>query len=192
MLKKISDKIWQVDEGSCCYFLATVEPIIIDTGIATKRKEVEQELRKVVSPERVKKVILTHFHYDHVGNVELFPNAGFYASAEEIKDFKRAPHKAVANLDEAERFSRIIGRVHALTNQFTVAGLEVISTPGHTKGSVCLWYAQQKALFSGDTLFRKGMIGRTDLPTSVPEEMPKTLEKLKRYPYEILCPGHEY
>jgi len=49
---------------------------------------------------------------------------------------------------------------------------------------------KEKILFSGDTIFHRGTIGRTDLPTSLPKEMDKSLKKLAKYKYDILCPGH--
>ena len=70
--------------------------------------------------------------------------------------------------------------------------LTIISTPGHTRGSISIWYEEEKILFSGDTIFANGSYGRTDLPTSVPEELEKSISKLKEYKYEILCPGHDY
>ena len=54
-----------------------------------------------------------------------------------------------------------------------------------------LCYKKEKILFSGDCLFENG-IGRYDLPNSVPEEMEKSLDKLKKINYKTLAPGHDY
>lgn len=62
-----------------------------------------------------------------------------------------------------------------------------IKTPGHTKDSLC--YLYENILFSGDTLFHKG-IGRTDLPESDPNKMEESLEKIKHLDYQVLAPGH--
>ncbi len=62
-----------------------------------------------------------------------------------------------------------------------------IKTPGHTKDSLCFLY--KGILFSGDTLFLKG-IGRTDLPESEPNKMKESLDKLNKLDYQILAPGH--
>lgn len=74
-----------------------------------------------------------------------------------------------------------------------VAGLRlsVITTPGHTTGSVSYYCEDGKLLFSGDTLFR-GSIGRTDMPGgSYDEEMRSITEKLLILPDEtIVLPGH--
>jgi hydroxyacylglutathione hydrolase len=69
--------------------------------------------------------------------------------------------------------------------------LRVITTPGHTTGSVSYYSEEAKLLFSGDTLFR-GSIGRTDMPGgSYDEEMRSITEKLLVLPDEtIVLPGH--
>lgn len=65
---------------------------------------------------------------------------------------------------------------------------EVIHTPGHTKGSVCI--KLNNILFSGDTLFREGM-GRVDLPGGDHEEILKSLKKIFELPENtIVYPGH--
>lgn len=65
---------------------------------------------------------------------------------------------------------------------------EIIHSPGHTIGSVLIRY--ENHLFTGDTLF-KGTIGRTDIFSSSPEDMQKTIEKIKKLnPEYIIYPGH--
>ena len=70
-------------------------------------------------------------------------------------------------------------------------GLKVISTPGHTRGSICIWYEKEKVLFTGDTKF-KYAYGRTDLPTSAPDKIEESIKKLGNYKYKVLAPGHDY
>lgn len=71
-----------------------------------------------------------------------------------------------------------------------VSGLEVIETPGHTPGSVCLYWPEDKVLLSGDTLFRMGY-GRTDLPGGDTAQLIASLEKLFALPAEVqVYPGH--
>ncbi len=56
---------------------------------------------------------------------------------------------------------------------------EIIHTPGHTPGSICLLHKKSKALFSGDTIFAEGNIGRTDFSYSSGKNMKASLAKLK-------------
>ncbi len=186
MIKKISDKIWKVSSEGNVYFLDFDEKIIIDTSARLNRHFIQQFLGKVVDFSKIDRVVFTHLHYDHSGNFDLFPNAKFYASKEEIEDFKKDPHGAILDPFIVDKIKNV--EINPLKD---FSGLKVISTPGHTRGSICLWYGHKKILFSGDTLFYNGY-GRIDLPTSVPSKMESSLKKLKAYEYEILCPGHDY
>jgi hydroxyacylglutathione hydrolase len=68
--------------------------------------------------------------------------------------------------------------------------IEVIHTPGHSPGCVCLYLPKEKVLFSGDTLF-KGTIGRLNLPTGEETKMWTSLAKLAKLPLETkVYPGH--
>ena len=185
MIKKVSDKIWKIPSEGNVYFLDFEEKIIIDTSARINRHIIEQFLGKVVDFDKVDKVIFTHLHYDHSGNFDLFPKAKFFASQEEIEDFKKDPRGAILDPFMAGKFDIELNPLKKLE------GFKIINTPGHTRGSICLWYGHKKILFSGDTLFMNGY-GRIDLPTSVPSKMESSLKKLKAYDYEILCPGHDY
>ncbi len=68
---------------------------------------------------------------------------------------------------------------------------EIIPTPGHTPGSVCLYNKDMQALFSGDTLFAKGGVGRTDFEYCDKQALLHSINKLMRLPLEtcIYC-GH--
>ncbi|MCE5334771.1 MAG: MBL fold metallo-hydrolase [Desulfobacteraceae bacterium] len=67
--------------------------------------------------------------------------------------------------------------------------LEVIQTPGHSPGSVSVYWGREKALFSGDVLFRDGL-GRTDLPGGNGESLKKSIKGLESLDIELLLPGH--
>jgi len=66
--------------------------------------------------------------------------------------------------------------------------IKPIKTSGHTKDSVCFLY--KDILFSGDTIFHEEGRGRTDLPGGSEKQIQKSIEKLKKIEYNILCPGH--
>jgi len=138
-----------------------------------------------VSLDKVDRVIFTHLHYDHIGNFDLFPRARFYASAEEIALLKKNRAYTIGDPLLVLKFKVKLNPLRDFL------GLKVVKTPGHTRGSICLYYAKEKVLFSGDTLFFDGF-GRVDFPFSDPERMGESLEKLKKIKYKVLAPGHDY
>lgn len=186
MIERVCEEVWKVKADSNVYVL-TRRFLVIDTGNRANRAVLEQFLSKIVPLDQIKKVVFTHLHFDHIGNFDLFENAEFYASEEEIEDWNKDEEGTILNKNMAEKF-----RSAKLTPLMeTIEGLEVVKTPGHTSGSVCLWEPAERILFSGDTLLSKGP-GRTDLPTSASKELHQSLIKLVGYNYRILCPGHDY
>ena len=184
-MEKIAPNVWKLNIDSNVYFLDLDEKIVIDTGPPQYKEKVRRELSKVVDLDKVEKVIFTHLHYDHCGNFDLFPNAKFFVSPEELEFFKSSKVHSILSLDIAAKFDV---ELHALTE---LLGFDIIKTPGHTKGSICLLYKKEKVLFSGDTLFFNGS-GRIDFPGAEPAKMETSLELLKKIDYKILAPGHDY
>jgi len=68
-------------------------------------------------------------------------------------------------------------------------GAEVLLTPGHTPGSICLYLKREKILVSGDVVFFGG-VGRTDFPGGSSSLLRKSIERLSRLDVEYLVPGH--
>jgi len=170
MIKKIKENIWQLnfhEFGSLVYILIIgSKKIVIDTSSPANNHELLQHFNKLkINPIEVDIVILTHNHYDHIGNIDLFPRAKIYGSK---RDFKEDNIEDIENLDIKE--------------------LNIIKTPGHTKGGICILY--EDVLFSGDTIFDNGGVGRTDLPGGNFNELEKSIENLENIKYKILCPGH--
>lgn len=183
-MKRITKNIYQYEADGCVYFLELEKKIIIDTSSRHNKRKLIESLK--INAEDVDIVIFTHLHQDHTGNFDLFTKAKFYASSEAIEDLNKNAYGAVLNQEIADRLLKI--KINKLPDK--LFGLRVIKTPGHTRGSVCLLFGD--VLFSGDTLFFNDNIGRSDLPTSVPEKMSDSLDKLKKVDYKILCPGHDY
>ena len=73
----------------------------------------------------------------------------------------------------------------------TIFKFEIIETPGHTKGGICILFKKEKICFTGDTLFKK-TYGRTDLDGSL-DEMKNSLRTLFRLRSDtVIFPGHGY
>lgn len=186
MIKKIAAGIWKLNVDSNIYLIED-KKIVIDTGPRAYRRDVELFLSKVIDFNNVERVLFTHLHADHIGNFDLFPKAEFFASEEAIESFKKDPIGTVLMEDIADKFKKV--EIKELKD---FDSFRIIETPGHTKGSVCIFYMPKKILFSGDTLFFNKNIGRTDLPTSMEEEMQSSLNKLAELNFKILAPGHDY
>ena len=74
--------------------------------------------------------------------------------------------------------------------QSSVFNFQILETPGHTPGSICLYWPEEKVLLSGDTLFQMGY-GRTDLPGGNMGQLIDSLEHLFTLPADTLVyPGH--
>ncbi len=184
----IAENIWKLHKGaglsSNAYLVCISENTLIDLGSEANSEALIRELSKLgIRSGDIKNVIFTHFHFDHVGSPYAFKNARFFASEEEISILKKRRQL----LDSVTRHALQAIKLEQISKRFNE--FSVIKTPGHTSGSICLYLPLQGILFSGDTLFPDGP-GRTDLPTSSPEDLASSLEKLKTCGYRILCPGH--
>lgn len=142
-------------------------------------------------------ILLTHGHYDHIGALpELIELVGhkvpIYASAEE-EDVLNDPRKNLSTM--------LSGQMVTVKPDILLQDdqeIELLDTklrcflvPGHTKGGMCYYFAENGILFSGDTLFARS-IGRSDFPTGDGIKLVKSIkEKLMTLPDEtIVYPGH--
>jgi len=136
-------------------------------------------------------VVSTHRHWDHIGDNAAVVVATGATLAAHLDDrhglispdpiwapFDIPP--SVPALDLAEGSAIRFGSIR----------LEVLHTPGHTEGSVCLLAADERLLFTGDTLFRAGW-GRVDLPGASPQAMVESLSRLSSLDGDLrVLPGH--
>ena len=142
-------------------------------------------------------ILLTHGHYDHIGALpELMELVGhkvpIYASAEE-EDVLNDPRKNLSTM--------LSGQMVTVKPDILLQDdqeIELLDTklrcclvPGHTKGGMCYYFAENGILFSGDTLFARS-IGRSDFPTGDGIKLVKSIkEKLMTLPdATIVYPGH--
>jgi glyoxylase-like metal-dependent hydrolase (beta-lactamase superfamily II) len=68
--------------------------------------------------------------------------------------------------------------------------MEVLHTPGHSLGSICLRILDTGILITGDTLFPGGSFGRTDFPTGNERDLVESLRRISEMSFEIGLPGH--
>ena len=143
---------------------------------------------------KLKYILLTHGHFDHILGVEKFKeefNVEAYASQDDFNQISYAPQMLMmfggGTITKAPEITKTVKN----GDEFKIGNytIKAISTPGHTKGGMC--YLICDKLFSGDTLFQ-GSVGRCDLPEGDLDEIIKSIkEKLFTLPDEIeVYTGH--
>lgn len=140
-------------------------------------------------------VLLTHAHFDHIMALEEVRNRysiPVYAHEDE-EAVLEDPMKNLSGMQGAS-LSLHADRLLKDNEEFELAGFtfRVLHTPGHTQGSCCYYLADEKVLFSGDTLFC-GSYGRVDFPTSSARSMEDSVFRLvHELPEDVnVFPGHE-
>ena len=141
-----------------CYVLSIDnECLIIDPG------DDFDKIKKLVGSKNVLAILITHYHFDHVGALE-----------DAIKFYN------VNVIDFNSNKNQVIGKF----------SFKIIETKGHKEDAVTYYFKKEKMMFVGDFIF-KGSIGRCDLLDGNFNKMINSLKKIINYPKDIvLYPGH--
>ena len=193
ILKRIQKNVGKIEEVNT-YIVQdqeTKETMLIDP--AYDIEEIEEMLKAINA--KLKYIVLTHCHGDHIGGAEKIKNLFGGKILIHIDD-DNGLHDVNINMSVYIGIGEVILDADSRLNDndlLHIGNIEfkVIHTPGHTRGSICLYQEKEKLLFSGDTLFR-GYWGRTDLPTSNFEHIMSSItNKLMKLPDDtIVYPGH--
>ena len=169
----------------------TKEAMVIDPGGEPERIAETLDILNA----NLKYIFLTHCHADHIGGIsklkELKGGKILISRPDSEGLYNQSINLAYvinAEVPELEADSRVDDNdlIHIGNIEF-----QVIATPGHTKGGLCLYSEKEGLVFTGDTLF-SGTWGRTDLPTgSFVEIITSITERLMTLPDDtIVYPGH--
>lgn len=172
------------------YLIDANKRILIDPGHYHLFNHVRDELDRLsLCPEDMDMVIITHGHPDHMEGVRIFQGTDALVA---VSSWEMEFIKAVApHYGEALGIPDFEPQILLQEGDLKVGNLsfEVIHTPGHSPGSICLYWPDRKVLFTGDVVFNQG-IGRTDLPGGNGKELKESIRRISLLDAEYVLTGH--
>ena len=169
--------------------------LLVDCGTSFFFKQLKDQIESRYNSYKIRTIVNTHYHFDHTGSTKKFRD---WLKAEVCMHFNDKPFAEAGDYTLAEKFDEIpkiftIDRSLKEGDKITTSNFsfDIIHTPGHTPGSICLYEKKKRILISGDTIFDE-QIGRTDLPGGNKNQMIMSLNKLLGMDVQYLLPGHGY
>ncbi len=195
---ELENNIYQLkgkDKGSHSYLLkGDYKNILIDSGLDKNFYRLQKSLLKLgIKIRDIDIVINTHEHFDHMGANRYFQDYALIA-AHRFAATKITLEDKYVTLYKPGDLNELPQRVHLwLENRFRFdLGnyiLEIIHTPGHTSGSICIYELTQKILFTGDTLFEGGTLSYIAESGSIGDYI-YSIKNLETIKIRELYPGH--
>lgn len=180
-------------ENNCnTYVLQGQGLILVDPGLKRYVPDILNAMKQDgLDPDEIKLILCTHAHPDHFDGVNHFADTEVQLTMHEDEERFLS--------DVGKDFFGMFGlgkptyKVDFFTNEgeANLLGLPLqsIHAPGHSPGSICIYWPQKKVLLSGDVVF-SGSIGRTDFPGGSGSTLKESIEKISTLDVEYLLPGH--
>ena len=180
-------------ENNCnSYYLGGDIPTLIDTGHKHRVNDLLSQIKSDgIDPKGIKLIITTHAHPDHFEGNQLFDRNGVMVAMHKQEE--------IFISEMGESFSRMLGmKMPDMKIDFYLKEgdlklgkneLEIYHTPGHSPGSISVYWPEKKALITGDVVFNQG-VGRTDFPGCSGKLLKESIERLSKLDVEYLLPGH--
>jgi glyoxylase-like metal-dependent hydrolase (beta-lactamase superfamily II) len=192
--------------------------ILIDTGLGdcteimelqsrygidyVARKSKDQEIsvalaNKGIRPEEIDTIVLTHLHFDHIGNTELFPSARFFVHESEIPMLISPPRFATFYYREwTHKLTRIADRLTPITGNFKLTkNIELIRVGGHAPGqlAVLVQTGNVRVCLASDFLYNYSNL-RHDWPIGPVWNMEEWIAGLRflKGESDIIVPNHDF
>ncbi|UEC42697.1 MAG: Hydroxyacylglutathione hydrolase [Methanothrix sp.] len=174
------------------YLIVDEVAALIDAG--RDASAILHNVGEVIDPRDIEFIILTHCHHDHIAAVPALKaatGAKVLIGEGEVCDlgddvatgsYRYGEDPAEFGIDGTLEEGDII--------RLGEWSLSVIGTPGHSPGSISLYEPKARALFSGDTLFPHGNIGRTRRSEEAVRDLVRSIERLASLDVLVLYPGH--
>lgn len=194
--------------GANVYLLVDNNLTLVDTGFKGRSARILKEIRNLgYSPSDIANIIITHHHADHVGNLALLKEItranvmAHPADAPYIDGRLPQPGPAVLKW-----LSKTLTPLHMLwaTSPVTVdifvkdgdelpilEGVQILHTPGHTPGSICLFLPRERLLIAGDVLANRFGLGlpSKSFTVNMTQEI-RSIKRLATLDFDIICFGH--
>ena len=177
-----------------CYLLVnhkTGELLVVDSGDQAQliEKQIEKTGAKPVA------ILLPHGHFDHAGAAEELADKyqiSIYAHEAERETLEDPGLNLCGMIGEHKVYHADIFVKDEEVLNLAGFSIRVFFTPGHTIGGCCYYIADEKILFSGDTLFQES-VGRTDFPRGSASDLIRAIrEKLMPLPDDVtVYTGHD-
>lgn len=175
-----------------CYLVSNKKSIlIIDPG--DDHELIYSEVKKM--DKNPAAILATHGHFDHllaVNELKLALDIPFYLHKkdEELLNWMRRSSIKYTKIDPgpAPKVDRNLKDGEAKIKDFK---FKVIRTPGHTPGSVSLYFEREKTLFAGDLIFKGGGVGRYDFPYANKNDLLESIKRVLKLPGgTVVLSGH--
>ncbi len=182
---------------------------LVDVGLTGKGRN---KIRSIddfgVKLEDIKRVIMTHTHFDHIGCFaeikEQIPWVELWVHESEAEELEQGDERTVYGMDMFQSMCQMQYNIEPGAFRFKVdrrlqdretleiGGMtwEVFSIPGHSQGSIALYNESNKILIPGDTVYADYSIGRFDLHGADGVALKDSLMRLAELEVDILLPGH--
>jgi hydroxyacylglutathione hydrolase len=187
---------------SNCYLVEENGIFLVDTGMPGNSSKIIKYLERNLKHESedIETIVVTHHHFDHIGSLDRLKM---------ITKAKIAVHSADAPYLSGEKtqtgsalmkpmikIMKYIYNTHPVKADILleegdqINGYQVIHTPGHTPGSICLYNPDEKVLFVGDNLhYSKGKLEKPKIMHE-PEKFKESIKKLGNLDIEVILTGH--
>ena len=176
--------------------------VLIDSGTGNNSQSQVEQIKEIMAgsgrPEEEQKLsvlILTHYHHDHSGGASLIKEAfdcEVFIHEAELGPLQEGDPVATGAAMFFATQQPVEAKALDMTKEFSTgsARFRLIESPGHSPGSICLYHEDSRTLFSGDTVFPGGGIGRWDLVGGNHGQLVKSIGLLKELDVADIYAGH--